>query len=186
MDVPGKFEVSALWPAIELKSVLLPLFGWPMKMTVGTLGLFMDEFDEDFLGDASAEGDRGVRTAAADEERAPEDGLAVELDGVALMKAKGHEAAADALAANEVDDPQGGIMGRTDEVHGSPSFKFIQFGRGIKRFTPRPPVYTTKIIGINAAGVNPRLPGINPEQGLPVPVLARPGPRFSFPLKGGA
>jgi len=27
MDVPGKFEVSALWPAMELKSVLLPLFG---------------------------------------------------------------------------------------------------------------------------------------------------------------
>ena len=36
MDVPGKFDVSALLPAMELKRVLLPLLGWPMKMTAGT------------------------------------------------------------------------------------------------------------------------------------------------------
>jgi hypothetical protein len=78
----------------------------------------MDEFDEDLLGYAAAEGDRGVRTAPADEERPPEDGLTVELDDVALVKSQGHEAAADALAADEVDDPQGRVMGRIDEVHG--------------------------------------------------------------------
>jgi hypothetical protein len=33
------------------------------------------------------------------------------------MESQGHEAAADALAADEVDDPQGRAMGRIDEVH---------------------------------------------------------------------
>jgi hypothetical protein len=120
----------------------------------------MDEFYEDLLGDAAAEGDRRVRTAAADKERPPKDGLAVELDDVALVKAQGHEAAADALAAGEIDDPQGRVMGRIDEVHGSPSFKFIHSGRRIKgRQSPRP-IFPTKIIGIKAASVNPRLPAV--------------------------
>jgi hypothetical protein len=143
---------------MELKSVLLPLFGWPMKMTVGTLGLFMDEFDEDLLGDAAAEGDRSVRTATADEERPPEDGLTVELDDVALVKTQGHEAAADTLATDEVDDPQGGVMGCIDEIHRSPSFKFIQSGRRFKRFPSPRPVFPTKIIGIKVASVNPWTP----------------------------
>jgi hypothetical protein len=78
----------------------------------------MDEFDEDLLSDTAAEGDRGVRTATADEERPPEDSLTVELDDVALVKTQGHEATADALAADEVDDPQGRVMGRINEVHG--------------------------------------------------------------------
>ena len=88
----------------------------------------MHEFDEDLLGDDAAEGDRGVRTATADEERTPKDGLAIELDDVALVKTQGHEAAADALAAGEVDDPEGRVMGRMDEVHGLPSFKFNRSG----------------------------------------------------------
>jgi hypothetical protein len=134
----------------------------------------MDEFDDDFLGDAAAYGDRGVRTAAADEERTPEDGLAVELDDVALVKSQRHEAAADALAADEIGDPQGRVMGRIDEVHETPAFKFIQYGERIKRFSPLRSKYPTRIIGIRAVGVNPRLPGVNPE------------PRFSSPLKGGA
>jgi hypothetical protein len=134
----------------------------------------MDEFDEDLLGDAAAEGDRRVRTATADEERPPEDSLAVELDDIALVETQGHEAAADAFAADEVGDPQGGVMGRIDKVHGSPSFKFIQSGGRIKRFSSSRTIFPTKIIGINAASVNPRLPGVNPE------------PRFSSPLKGGA
>jgi hypothetical protein len=113
----------------------------------------MDEFDEDLLGDDAAEGDRGVRTATADEERTPKDSLAIELDDVALVKTQGHEAAPDAFAAGEVDDPQGRVMGRIDEVHRSPSFKFIQFSRGIKRFAPCRPIYPTIIIGIKAAGV---------------------------------
>jgi hypothetical protein len=97
----------------------------------------MDEFDEDLLGDAPAERDRGVRTAAADEERAPEDGLAVELDDVAVVKTHGHEPAPDALTASQLDYPQARVMGRVDEVHRSPTFKFIQFGRVIKRFARR-------------------------------------------------
>ena len=85
----------------------------------------MDEFDEDLLGDDAAEGDRRVRTATADEERTPKDSLAIELDDVALVKTQGHEAAPDAFAAGEVDDPQGRVMGSIDEVH-RPDFQFIR------------------------------------------------------------
>ena len=118
MDVPGKFEVSALGPAMELKSVLLPLFGCPMKMTVGTSGRLMDGFDADLLGDAAAQGDGRVRPAAADEERPPENGLAVELDDVARVESQGHETAADVLAAGEVDDAQGSSVRGVGQVHG--------------------------------------------------------------------
>ena len=118
MDVPGKFDVSALCPAIELNSVLLPLLGWPTKMTAGTSGGFMDGFDEDLLGDAAAEGDGRVRGAVADEERPPEDGFAVELDDVVLVESHSHKAAPDALATGEVDDPEGRAVGGVEESHG--------------------------------------------------------------------
>jgi hypothetical protein len=88
-----------------------------MKMTEGTSGRLMDGFDEDLLGDAAAEGDRRVGPAAADEQGAPEDGLAVELDDIALVKAEGHQAAPDALAAGEIDDPERGIVRGVEEVH---------------------------------------------------------------------
>ena len=118
MEVPGKFEVSALGPAIELNSVLLPLFGCPMKMTVGTSGRLMDGFDEDLLGDAPSEGDGRVRSAVADEQGPAEDRLAVELDDILLVKSQGHQPAPDAFASAKVDDPQGPVMGRVQEVHG--------------------------------------------------------------------
>jgi hypothetical protein len=119
IDVPGKFEVSALGPAMELNRVLLPLLGWPIKMTVGTLGVLMDEFDEDLLGDPAAERYGRVRSAVADKERTSEYGLSVELDDVVFVESQGHQAAPDVFAAGKVDDPQGCVMGCIDEVHGS-------------------------------------------------------------------
>jgi len=118
MDVPGKFDVSALGPAMELKSVLFPLFGCPMKMTVGTLGALMDEFDVDLLGDTPAEGDRRIRGAVADEERPPEDGPAIELDQIVLVESQGHESASGALPAGQVHDPEGRAVGGVEQVHG--------------------------------------------------------------------
>jgi hypothetical protein len=118
MDVPGKFEVSALGPAMELNRVLLPLLGWPMKMTVGTSGRLMREFHEDLLSDAPAEGDRRVRRAVADEQRPAEDGPPIEFDEVVLVEAHGHEAASDPFAAGQVDDTQGRVVRGFEEVHG--------------------------------------------------------------------
>ncbi len=118
MDVPGKFEVSALGPAMELNSVLLPPLGCPMKMTVGTSGWLMDGLDEDLLGDAAAQGDGRVRRAVADEERPPQDRLAVELDDIALVETEGHQTAPDAFSAGEVDDPQRRRVRGVQEGHG--------------------------------------------------------------------
>jgi hypothetical protein len=106
---------------MELNSVLLPLFGWPMKMTVGTSAGLMDGFDDDLLGDAPSKGDGRVRGAVADEQGPAEDGLAVELDDIVLVESQGHQPAADALATAKVDDPQGFVMGRVEEVHGRSS-----------------------------------------------------------------
>jgi hypothetical protein len=88
-----------------------------MKTTVGTSDRLMDGLDDDFLGYSTPQGDGRVRRAVADEQRSPEDGLAVELDEVALVEAEGHQAAADPLATGEVGDPQGDSMGRFEQVH---------------------------------------------------------------------
>jgi hypothetical protein len=77
----------------------------------------MDGLDEDLLGDAAAERDRRVGPAAADEERPPKDSLAVELDDVPFVEAEGHEAAPDALAAGEIDDPEGRAVRGFEQVH---------------------------------------------------------------------
>jgi hypothetical protein len=77
----------------------------------------MDGLDEDFLGHAAAEGDRRVGPAASNEEGPPEDGLAIELDEVAFVEAEGHETPPDALAAGEVDDPEGGVARCVEQGH---------------------------------------------------------------------
>ena len=55
--VPGKFEVSAFRPAMELNSVLLPQLGWPTKMTEGTSGMAIRDLDPYLPGDPPADGD---------------------------------------------------------------------------------------------------------------------------------
>jgi hypothetical protein len=77
----------------------------------------MDGLDKDLLGDAAAEGDRRVGPAAADKQGASENGLAVKLDDIVLVKAEGHQSAPDALAAGEIDDPERGIMRGVEEGH---------------------------------------------------------------------
>jgi hypothetical protein len=110
IDVPGKFEVSALGPAMELKRVLFPQLGWPIKTTVGTLDDVIDLFDEDLLGDAAAQGDFGVRGDVPNENGALKNGLGIEFYDIAFVETHGEEAAADNISPKKIDDPHGFIF----------------------------------------------------------------------------
>ena len=93
----------------------------------------MDGLDEDLVGNAPAEGDGRVRGAVADEERPAKDGLAVELYDVALLESQGHKAAADVLAAGEIDDSQGLSVRGVEQVHGvagKPVYPILYMNQG--------------------------------------------------------
>jgi hypothetical protein len=77
----------------------------------------MDLFDEDLLGDAAPERHLRVAADVADEERAAEDGLAVEPDDVVLVEAQGHEPTPDPFSAGQIDDPEKPVERGFDERH---------------------------------------------------------------------
>lgn len=57
--VPGKFDVTALSPAIKLKRVLFPQLGWPMKTISGISSFLLNNINHDFAGNSSPNGYRG-------------------------------------------------------------------------------------------------------------------------------
>jgi len=71
----------------------------------------MDGLDEDLLGDATAHRDGRVAPAVVDEQRAPEEGLAVQDHDIILVESQGHQASPDVFSAGELDDPEGRVAG---------------------------------------------------------------------------
>jgi hypothetical protein len=118
----------------------------------------MEEFDEDLLGDASAEGDRRVRGAVPDEERPPENGPAVELDDVVFVEAQGHQAAPDVFPPGKADDTQGGVVGCFKEAHGRafdtvyPIFYRNQENSPVRGNNP---YWNYRIVGLGSKGGRP-------------------------------
>src|SRR5512135_492878 len=142
---------------MALNRVLLPLLGCPTKTTVGISGRLMDGFDQDPAGDAVTQGDGRAGPAVPDEDRASEDRLPVDPDEVALVKAKGEEAAPHLLAAADLDDPQQppdrGLR-QADRGPGQPVPPVLKYAQDV--VLDEVSLNPTKIIGYSARGVKPR------------------------------
>jgi hypothetical protein len=152
MEVPGKFDVSALGPAIELKRVLFPQFGCPTKTTTGTLGRSMVSFDDDLLGHAATQSDLGAAGQVPDEEGTLEERPRIQTDEVSPMEAEGEQPPPEALPAHEVFDPQRNVGRRVEKCHESPLSVplFRRLGHDVKRDSVRTGYY--KRIGMPCKG----------------------------------
>jgi hypothetical protein len=84
---------------MALNSVLLPLFGWPKKMTVGASSFIGDDIHHDPADDASAQGNTRVGGQVPDQKRSPKDTLGVHLDKVIFVESQSEQTATNPLPA---------------------------------------------------------------------------------------